>query len=96
MPKIFKYADEIRNHVQNIEYFTAKIKETVQKQINEDAVVNMGLEIKSARFENLGTIACGGEAINVYCEAIKANVKLIENQCVPETKKEEVISEKFV
>ena len=77
-------AKEIRSSLQNIQYYSNRIKELTKLQMEKDVNTGHLLGIDTGagtiRFDSIGTIQAAGEWIEVYCENIENNLKSAEAQ----------------
>ena len=74
-------ANEIKNALENIKYYSQRVKELAKEQFKLDMTIpEMNIEVGSLRFRCLETIvaSCGG--LEVYCIGIETNLKTAEAQ----------------
>jgi len=76
-----KTANEIRNAIENIKYYSQRIETLAKQQFEADASLNdINAQVGSIRFDALGTIRASCSWLNTYCDNISSNLKTAEEQ----------------
>lgn len=87
-------ANEIRNAVNNIRYYSKQINELAKKQFGRDFDIGVVVGIQtvpgSLRFDCLGAIGAATHWIETYCNNIEANIgqaEKLDNELRPPIEK---------
>lgn len=75
-----KTASEIRSALDNIKYYSQRIKELAREQFNFD-LEHFGMSNKShdSRLNSLASIGSTTGWIDLYCDSIEADIKVAES-----------------
>lgn len=74
-------AEDMRNALKNIRYYSEKIRELLRKQLDLDfqnKAVNV--DVGTVRFDCLGIIGGSTYWLDIYCDNIESNLKSAEAQ----------------
>jgi len=76
-----KTSGEIKNSIENIRYYSDRIKQLASEQLDSDMGRQaMEPEPGSVRLDCLGAMISGGDWIQLYCTQIESNLKHAEVQ----------------
>jgi len=74
-------ANEIKNALENIKYYSSRIYELGKQQFDEDCQLgDINSQVGSIRFDALGAIGASARWIDSYCASIEKNLTTAEKQ----------------